>query len=71
MAVSTHYGHWAYGANDIEIDGVVIRGDSRRGKGTHVNPIFRLDDNLRGTTLSEPIGGSASFYDTWVKVLKV
>lgn len=71
VAVSTHYGHWAYGANDIEIDGVVIRGDSRRGKGTHVNPIFRLDDNLRGTTLSEPIGGSASFYDTWVKVLKV
>jgi len=50
---------------------VVIKGDSSRATGIHINPIFRLDDNLRGTPLSEPIGGSASFYDTWVTLQKV
>lgn len=58
VAISTHYGHWAYGANDVEVDSVVVRGDRRRGAGVHAQPIFRLDDNLRGTPLSEPIGGS-------------
>nr|MDA8226331.1 hypothetical protein [Desulfitobacterium hafniense] len=71
VAVSTGYGHWAFGSSDVEVDGVVIKGDSRRATGIHVNPIFRLDDNLRGTPLSEPIGGSASFYDTWVTLQKV
>ncbi|MDA8213312.1 MAG: molybdopterin-dependent oxidoreductase [Clostridia bacterium] len=71
VSVSTCYGHWAYGSNDVEVDGVIIRGDARRGTGIHVNPVFRLDDNLRGTPLSEPIGGSVSFYDTWVTLEKV
>ncbi len=71
VAVSTSYGHWAYGSNDVEVDGMIIPGDSRRATGTHINPVLRLDDNLRGTTLSEPIGGSASFYDTWVNIQKV
>lgn len=71
VAVSTGYGHWAFGSSDVVVDGVVIKGDSRRATGIHVNPIFRLDDNLRGTPLSEPIGGSASFYDTWVTLQKV
>lgn len=71
VAVSTGYGHWAFGSSDVVVDGVVIKGDSRRATGIHVNPIFRLDDNLRGTPLSEPIGGSVSFYDTWVTLQKV
>ena len=71
VAVSTGYGHWAYGSNDVEVDGEIIKGDPRRATGIHVQPIFRLDDNLRGTPLSEPIGGSASFYDTWVTLQKV
>lgn len=71
VAVSTSYGHWAYGSTDVEVDGIIIPGDPRRKTGTHINPVLRLDDNLRGTTLSEPIGGSASFYDTWVNIQKV
>ncbi|KJS47998.1 molybdopterin dinucleotide binding domain-containing protein [Desulfosporosinus sp. BICA1-9] len=71
VAVSTGYGHWAYGSSDVVVDGMVIKGDPRRAKGIHINPILRLDDNLRGTPLSEPIGGSASFYDTWVNLQKV
>ncbi|MDI6879087.1 MAG: molybdopterin-dependent oxidoreductase [Desulfitobacteriaceae bacterium] len=70
VAVSTSYGHWAYGSNDVIVDGVTIHGDPRRATGTHVQPVFRLDDNLRGTPLSEPIGGSVSYYDTWVTVQK-
>ena len=70
-AISTHFGHWGYGATDIEVDGQTIAGDERRGKGVHPNPLFRLDDNLRGTPLSEPIGGSASFYDTMVDIVPV
>lgn len=71
VAVSTGYGHWAYGSSDVVVDGVVIKGDPRRATGIHIQPIFRLDDNLRGTPLSEPIGGSVSYYDTWVTVQKV
>jgi len=53
------------------VDGVVIPGDSRRATGIHAQPVFRLDDNLRGTPLSEPIGGSVSFYDTRVTITRV
>jgi len=71
VGISTGYGHWAYGSNDVIVDGVIIHGDPRRATGTQVQSIFRLDNNLRGTPLSEPIGGSTSFYDTWITVQKV
>ena len=71
VAISTAYGHWAYGSTDVEIDGEIVKGDSRRSTGIHPNPLFRLDDNLRGTPMSEPIGGSVSFYDTKVNIAKV
>ncbi|HYG57660.1 MAG TPA: hypothetical protein VD902_06295, partial [Symbiobacteriaceae bacterium] len=71
VAISTHFGHWAYGASDVEVDGILVPGDPRRAGGIHAQPLFRLDDNLRGTPLSEPIGGSVSFYDTRVNLEKV
>lgn len=71
VAISTHFGHWAYGSSDVEVDGIVVPGDLRRAGGIHAQPLFRLDDNLRGTPLSEPIGGSVSFYDTRVNIEKV
>ncbi|KJS87185.1 MAG: hypothetical protein JM58_05110 [Peptococcaceae bacterium BICA1-8] len=71
VGISTHFGHWGYGANDIEVDGKNIKGDARRGTGIHPGPLFRLDDNLRGTPLSEPIGGSVSFFDTQVTIIPV
>ncbi len=70
VAISTHFGHWAYGASAMEVDGIVVPGDQRRAGGIHPQPLFRLDDNLRGTPLSEPIGGSVSFYDTRVDIAK-
>ena len=71
IAVSWHYGHWAYGAEDVQIDGEVVRGDPRRGTGLCTNSVLRLDPHLGDVCLTDPIGGSSSFYDTRVKVTPV
>jgi anaerobic selenocysteine-containing dehydrogenase len=71
VAVSWHFGHWAYGASDFEIDRKRIAGDPRRRKGLCPNAAIRLDPALHNVCLSDPIGGSVSFYDTRVKLLKV
>ncbi len=71
VAVSWSYGHWAYGSNDVEVNGQVIKGDRRRGTGLVPNPAMRLDPVLGDVCLTDPIGGSASFYDTRVRVEKV
>ena len=71
VAVSWHYGHYAYGAGDVEVDGVVIKGDYRRGLGLCPNAVMRRDPVLKNVCLTDPIGGSASFYDTKVKLVKV
>ena len=68
-AVSWHYGHWAYGARDIVVDGKTIKGDPRRATGLCPNAAMRIDEGLKNVCLSDVIGGSASFYDTRVKVV--
>jgi tetrathionate reductase subunit A len=72
------YGHWAYGATDLVIDGETIKGDERRratglggGAGVHANAAMRVDPYLKNTCLVDVYGGSAVFYDTRVKVVKV
>ena len=70
-AYSLGHGHWAYGASDVVIDGKVIKGDPRRAKGIHANAALRVDPHIKNTTLSDLTGGSAVFYDTRVKLLKV
>jgi len=71
IAVSWHYGHWSYGSSDVEVDGHVVQGDPRRGTGLCTNAVLRVDDATGNTCMSDPIGGSASFYDTRVRVEKV
>ncbi|MFQ5894681.1 MAG: molybdopterin dinucleotide binding domain-containing protein, partial [Nitrospinota bacterium] len=70
LAVSWHYGHWAYGAEDIVVDGRLVKGDPRRGKGLCANAVMLLDGYTRTACLTDPIGGSASFFDTRVRVVK-
>lgn len=70
VAVSEHYGHWAYGSVDVEVDGKKVKGDPRRGTGLNPNSAMRLDDHTRTAPLTDPIGGSAVFYDTRVRVVK-
>ncbi|MGB9871794.1 MAG: molybdopterin-dependent oxidoreductase [Anaerolineae bacterium] len=71
IAFSLGHGHWAYGASDIVVDGQVIKGDPRRATGVHANAAMRVDPYLKNTCLVDPVGGSAVFYDTRVKVVKV
>ena len=70
IAVSWHFGHWAYGSHDVEINGKTVRGDSRRATGLCSNVALMTDPYLGDVCLTDPIGGSASFYDTRVRVIK-
>jgi len=65
------HGHWAYGAGDVIIDGQTVSGDPRRATGIHANAAMRVDPVLKNTGLSDPVGGSAVFYQTLVKLIKV
>lgn len=71
VAVSWSYGHWAYGSNDVVVNDKTIKGDPRRGTGIVPNPAMWLDPVVGDVCLTDPIGGSASFYDTFIKLEKV
>jgi anaerobic selenocysteine-containing dehydrogenase len=65
------HGHWATGAADVTIDGAVVKGDPRRAKGVHANAAMWVDPYLKNTCMLDPVGGSVSFYDTKVRLVKV
>ena len=71
VAFALGYGHFAYGGTDVLVDGVRIKGDPRRVRGFHANVAMRVDPHLKNTTLLDPVGGSAVFYDSRVKIVKV
>ncbi|RME01654.1 MAG: molybdopterin oxidoreductase [Calditrichaeota bacterium] len=71
LAISWHFGHWAYGANDVKVDGQTIKGDARRGRGLCPNAVLLADPYLKDVCLTDPIGGSASYYDTRVNLVKI
>jgi anaerobic selenocysteine-containing dehydrogenase len=70
-AFSLGHGHWAYGAGDVVIDGVRVPGDPRRATGVHANAAMRVDPVLKNTGLVDLTGGSAVFYQSQVKLVKV
>lgn len=69
VAVSWHYGHWAYGASDVEVDGQRVRGDARRRGGLCPNALMDVDPVLKDVALTDPVGASSSFFDTPVRVV--
>jgi anaerobic selenocysteine-containing dehydrogenase len=69
IAFSLGFGHWSYGGVEFIVDGQTIRGDDRRIRGIHANAAMRVDPYLGNTTLVDPVGGSAVFYDTYVKLV--
>ena len=71
VAVSWHYGHWADGSAEVVVNGQRVPGDERRGKGLCPNAVMLLDEAMETTCLTDPIGGSASFYDTPVTLQRV
>ncbi|MGC8484091.1 MAG: molybdopterin-dependent oxidoreductase [Candidatus Baltobacteraceae bacterium] len=71
VAVSWHYGHWAYGARSVEIDGTVIPGEASRGKGLVPNPLMGVDGYLKDVALTDPIAGDSAFTGTRVRLVKL
>jgi anaerobic selenocysteine-containing dehydrogenase len=71
VAFSLGHGHWAYGSNDVVIDGETVPSDSRRAGGIHANAAMRLDPILKNTGLVDTVGGSAVFYQSQVKLIRV
>lgn len=63
------FGHWATGAADTTIDGHVIKGEARRAVGIHANAAMWVDPGLKNTCMLDPVGGSVSFYDTYVNLV--
>ncbi len=70
VVVSHHYGHWAYGSQDVFVDGELIAGEARRRKGLSPNAVMLTDPVLKDVCLTDPIGGSAAFFDTLVTVTR-
>ena len=70
IGFSLGFGHWSYGGVDFTVNDSVIEGDSRRIRGIHANAAMRVDPYLGNTTLVDPVGGSAVFYDTKVKLVR-
>ncbi len=71
VAFSLGHGHWAYGARGIAIDGETVAADARRATGFHANAAMRVDPVLKNTGLVDTVGGSAVFYQSQVKLVKV
>ncbi|RME02858.1 MAG: molybdopterin oxidoreductase [Planctomycetota bacterium] len=71
VMISWHYGHWHYGSRDTLVEGKIVKGDARRSKGICPNAAMRLDPVLKNVCLSDLIGGSTSFYDSQVQLVKV
>lgn len=68
LMFSLGYGQWGNGAVDMVVDGDIIKGDPRRGRGIHANAVMGVDPHLLNTCLTDPVGASAVFYDTHVKL---
>ncbi|MBM4017572.1 MAG: molybdopterin oxidoreductase [Planctomycetes bacterium] len=71
VSFSLGHGHWAYGASDIWIDGAQVAGDPRRGTGVHANAAMAIDPHLKNVCLQDLVGGSVSFYDSPVRLVKL
>jgi anaerobic selenocysteine-containing dehydrogenase len=71
VAFSLGHGHWATGAQDFTLDGRLIKGDPRRAGGVHANAAMRVDDYFKNMCMVDLVGGSVSFYDTRVRLVKV
>jgi tetrathionate reductase subunit A len=73
IAVSHHFGHWQLASRPYAVDGVRQPADPSRGTGLTVNPIMRLDQfkgRVLNTSIQDKVGGSVSFSDSRVRLVK-
>ncbi len=73
IAVSHHFGHWELSSKPFLVDGVRQGFDASRSTGLTVNPIMRLDQykgKVLNTSIQDKVGGSVSFNDSRVRLVK-
>jgi anaerobic selenocysteine-containing dehydrogenase len=70
ISFSLGHGHWAYGSSTMWVDGRPIKGDPKRGAGVHANAAMAVDPHLKNVCLQDLVGGSVSFYDSPVRLVK-
>ncbi|HEY4699054.1 MAG TPA: molybdopterin-dependent oxidoreductase [Nitrososphaerales archaeon] len=82
IAISHHYGHWAWNSSDVEVEnasqvgydvgvvkGNIVVGDASRGKGVWGSKIMRIDDFTK-SALVDPIAGCSPTGGVRVKLTK-
>jgi hypothetical protein len=62
---------WACGSNDVEVNGQTVPGDERRATGIAPDLVMAVDPTFTDVCLTGPIGASASFYDTLVRLVPI
>ena len=71
IAFAHSYGHWQMGSKPFLINNRLTKFDPTRASGIQLNTIMRLDPVLNDVSLTDKIGGSASFFDTRVRIEKL
>ncbi len=71
IAASMGFGRWETSSKPHIVDGKATGFDPRRGAGVNFNPVQRLDPILKDVVLQDKIGGSCSYSQTRVRVVKV
>ena len=71
VAVAHSFGHWEMSSKSYQVNGVASDSDPSRGVGIASNPIMRADPQLPNVALQDKLGGSVSFYNTRIDVVKV
>jgi len=71
VAIRHCYGHWEMSSKPYIVDGVQSGYDAGRSVGISMNPLARIDPVLGDVAIQDILGGSVSFYDTQVQVVKI
>jgi len=64
-------GHWQYGSFSFSVDGRKTPSSPWIGQGCSINPVILLDPYLKDVCLQDGIGGSSSYGDSRVAVVKI
>jgi anaerobic selenocysteine-containing dehydrogenase len=70
VAIMFHYGHWAYGSADYEVEGRIVKGDPKRGAGIWPNKLMRIDDATKAPIV-DPISGASGTGGYRVNLVKI
>jgi len=65
-----HYGHWAHGSADYDVEERIVKGDSKRRAGIWVNKLMRIDDVTKAPIV-DPLSGASGTGGYKVNLIKI